>query len=370
MNTSDAANNSRLPRDARDRFWLLLFVAGLGAWIILGWTVDAHRAWRALLVNFLFFSSLACGMVTWPAVVLASRGTWMKQMESSALAGISFAPASVVALIALWIGGAWWAPWVTHTELPWKWWLNPTFLFARDLAALLVFWLLAAWFVRRRLAKAETRLAGWFIFAFCIVFSLLGFDLVMALYPHWYSSLFGGYFFISAMYIAVCGWTFVTLRNPVDVLQSSDLGKLVVAFSILTTYMMYSQLLPIWYENLPHETLYVVPRMNFNPWKALSIFLVASVYLGPLVILLTRWSKRTRPFLRGVCLAMLICLWIERWWLVTPALDRRMAYDGPGRVIAGVAVHVAITASFLGLFTLGLRRFHRQIPPGYFQEAR
>ena len=84
----------------------------------------------------------------------------------------------------------------------------------------------------------------------------------MALDPHWYSLLFGGYFFISGMYIAVAAWVApsatVDDRSTPDHLH--DLGKLVVAFSLLTTYMMYSQLLPIWYENLPEEIRFLVPR--------------------------------------------------------------------------------------------------------------
>ena len=45
------------------------------------------------------------------------------------------------------------------------------------------------------------------IVAYAFILTLLAFDLVMALDPHWFSSLFGGYFFVSGMYAAVAAWT-------------------------------------------------------------------------------------------------------------------------------------------------------------------
>jgi hypothetical protein len=39
-------------------------------------------------------------MATWPAVVLASRGTWMGPARSAALAAAAFAPAALAAYLA------------------------------------------------------------------------------------------------------------------------------------------------------------------------------------------------------------------------------------------------------------------------------
>ena len=133
------------------------------------------------------------------------------------------------------------------------------------------------------------------------------------------AALFGGYFFISGLYIAVGG---------VDVLSAlpsgarrrtalHDLGKLIVAFSLLTTYMMYSQLLPIWYENLPHEVRFVAaaPAASGH-WRWVSVALLAVVYLGPLVLLLTRWAKRTAWSLGAVAAAGAggTCGWSAGGW--------------------------------------------------------
>ncbi len=320
-----------------------LFAGGLAVWLLhLGG--DEGRAWRALLVNFLFFTSLAGGLVTWSAIVLASNGSWPGPLERFTFTGLGFAVPSLLALTLLWHFNSAWAPWPGQS-LHQGFWLNDSFLFARDLAALAAFWLMAAIYVRRRKRGEGRSLAGWLVLAYCLTWSLLGFDLVMALEPHGYSSLAGGYFFISGLYIAVTLWALLAcLRPQTDRERLHDLGKLVVAFSILTTYMLYAQLMPIWYENLPHETIFLRPRLD-QPWLPVSRFLLALVYLGPLVLLLPIRAKRSRAWLGSLTILLLFGLWVERWWLVMPIF---MPAPQLGWLEAGS------TAAFAGLTALAL----------------
>ena len=343
-------------RSVRSLIWAVIFVAGLGGWIVCVVTADAERAWRALLINFIYFTPLAAGMVVWPAAVMGSRGRWARTIEQPALAGVAFAPVSLLTFAALWFGRAHWAGWMRYKHLPNSAWLNTTFLFARDGAALVVLWALAAWFVARRQRGRPVALACWVAFAYCVVFTLLGFDMVMALDPHWFSTLFGGYFFVSGLYAALAAWTLITaLRFAApDRERLHDLGKLMVAFSLLTVYMMFSQLLPLWYENLPNEVRYAVPRLRFERWGWVSAALLALVYLGPLAVLLTRWSKRTPKFLGAFALAVLAGLWVERWWLVTPTLG--------GALVIGWT-EAFITAAFAAALALGIECFLRSAPP-------
>ena len=181
------------------------------------------------------------------------------------------------------------------------------------------------------------------IAVYCIVFTLFSFDFVMALLPEWRSGIFGAYFFISSLYLAIVLWTLLAVlqKQPVEVRH--DLGKLVLAFSVLTTSLLYMQLLTIWYENFPEETSYLIQRMHFADWKVVSWFLVLIVYLGPLGMLLTEWSKKNRFYLGAVSGLLLVGLWIERWWMVAPTFSRE-AHLG--------LVELAATAMVLGLFGL------------------
>ena len=336
--------------------WLLLALGGSLVWLFLLQGGDPGRAWRSLLINFLFFSSLSGGLAVWPAVVRTCNGRWHLEVERLAAAGIAFCVPSLLALILLWIGSPGWAPWY-RARLHQGIWLDNSFLFGRDLAALLFFWGLAIYYQRER-SRGQGRICGGIlILVYCLAFSLLGFDLVMALDPQWYSNLAGGYFFMSGLYIGITCWALLATRDPrASGDQLHDLGKLMVAFSLMTTYLMFAHLLPFWYENLPHEIRFLVPRMNFQPWKTVSFALLGVVYFGPLVLLLTEFSKRSRPVLGAITLLVLAGMWVERWWLVAPTFDPALRL--------GLS-EFSLAAAFLGLLGLGMELYHRRVafPP-------
>lgn len=337
--------------------WGVLALAGAVTW----WSCmegDAARAWRALLVSFLYFTSLSAGLVVWPAVVRGCNGNWHGPLERSGAAGVAFALPSLLALVLLWIGSPAWSPWY-GTTLHQGLWLNNDFVFGRNLAALLLFWGMALRYLRLRRTARARGAGNVLVLIYTLTFSLLGFDLVMALDPRWDSTLAGGYFFISGLYIAITGWAFLAAWQPdATAQQRHDLGKLVVAFSLMTVYLMYSHLLPIWYENLPREVPFVVPRLNYLPMRYLSYLLVALVYFGPLVLLLTERSKRNRVSLGLISLLVLVGLWFERWWLVVPSFEVQIRI-GPAELAAA--------AAGLGLFALGVDQFQRRVPQQYLR---
>ena len=396
--TSDH-NSAVLPPPATEEFgsaaWAGLAALGAAGWLACAAFQDPGPVWRALLVNFIFFTPLAAALVVWPAAVMLSRGTWMGPLRQDALAGASFAPLSLLAFAALWLGRSHWAGWLHEANLPNRAWLRDGFLFVRDGAALAVWWTVATVFARgasdRRpavrtedeiagvkpalrtvshpvepglfrlrhgiAAKMQTAevepkaLAGGVALAYALAFTLLAYDVVMALDPLWTSALFGGYFFISGMYAAVAALALIEARQPAPAPDRlHDLGKLVVTFSIMTTYLMFSQLLPIWYANLPHEIRFAVPRMKYLPWAGVSAALLAVVYLGPLILLLPARAKRSPRYLGAVCLLVLAGLWVERWWLVAPTL-------GQGFHVS--AADVSLGAAFAGALGWGVRRFGR-----------
>lgn len=301
--------------------WLLLAAGGIAAWLVQVNGAEEARAWRALLINFLFFSSLAGGLLVWPAIAATCHARWHLPVERLASAGIAFALPSVAALVLLWAGSGRWAPWPRihyHQGI----WLHPAFLFGRDLVALISFWGLGLCHLQRRRQGRGRRCGAVLVLTYCLVFSLLGFDLVMALDPYWHSNLAVGYFFISGLYIAMTCWALLSARDPAGMPdQLHDLGKLMVAFSLMTTYLMYAHLLPFWYENLPREVRFLVPRLNGAQWNPVSWLLLAVAYFGPLVLLLPVRAKRSRLALGGVALLVLCGMWLERWWLVAPTFD-------------------------------------------------
>jgi hypothetical protein len=332
--------------------WCAIFVLGVIGWLYFVFYDDQSRAWRALLINFIFWTPLASGMIVWPAVVISSQGIWARSLHRVAFGALYFAPISIAAFIALWIGQSHWAGWVFQQNLPQGFWLNPKFVFIRDIIALLIMWGLCVTFVNRAGKGVPGKIAGVLCFAYGVVFTLIAFDMVMALDPHWFSTLFGGYFFVSGMYAALAVWTVLSILSGITTAENRhDFGKLIVAVSLLTAYMMYSQLLPIWYENLFAEVRFVIPRLTITQWRYISVLLVVTIFLGPLVLLLTRWSKRSPVYLTAVSLLLLVCLWIERWWEVTPTLGGKLTFG---------LVELSITAAFAAAFLLSVIMFAKR----------
>ncbi len=335
---------------------LILLLGGIAAWVLLlFFGGDAPRAWRVLLINFLYFTPLATGLVTWSAVVIASKGYWAGNAERLAWTGFGFLIPSFILLIVLWIGSPQWAPWY-GIKTDKGFWLDNTFLFARNFVALAAFWGCAAWYLaRRRQGRATAMLpAALLIVVYSIVFSLIGFDLAMALNPAWSSAIFGAYFFISGLYNAIALWAFLAVWRPqYGSEMRSDFGRLIITFSILSTYFFFMQLLTIWYENLPRETSYVTVRMNYPGWNAVSLRLIILLYLSPVVLLLTTWSKRNRAWLGAVALVLLIGIWFQRWWLVMPGLLPQIQFGW---------TEVAGTAAVLGLMWIGMDLASRRLP--------
>ncbi|MCM0080899.1 hypothetical protein L4X63_04765 [Geomonas sp. Red32] len=348
-----STSNPPLPASGRVVLWLLLAVGGCAVWALLVNGAEPERAWRSLLINFLFFTSLSGGLVVWPAVVESCNGRWHLGIDRLPAAGIGYAVPSLAVLVILWIGSSAWAPWYQRQFAQGRW-LDNSFLFARDFTALLIFWGTAALYLHQR-RHGRSRISGpVLVLVYALCFSLLGFDLVMALDPHWHSNLAGGYFFMSGLYIAIACWGLLaTLGSQAEPDQLQDIGKLVVAFSLMSTYLMYAHLLPFWYENLPREIRFLVPRMHNESWRGVSYLLVGLVYFGPLVLLLTIKSKRTRWSLGGICLLVLVGMWIERWWLVAPTFQVRLDF--------GLS-ELSLAAANIGILGLGMEMFHRYLP--------
>jgi hypothetical protein len=356
MSSNNENTGIRLPRlFYSPAWWAIVMLAGIGLFVLVMIFGDTRRVWESLLVNFVMFTPMSAAMVVWPAIVMASRGTWLRQVEFAALTGLSFAPVSLLLFGFLIIGSPYWAAWMHHEHLHNSAWLNAPFLFSRDGAALIFQWILSLIFVIKvRKGGTPKKLAAWLILSYALVFSLLGFDLVMALDAHWFSALFGAYFMISGVYAAIAAWTAGSLfRSDVDVSHKSDMGKLIVAFSLLTTYFMYSQLIVIWYENLPHEVRQVLPRLEIGPWNIISAVLLGLVYLGPLWLLLTRGSKRNKYYLAAISILIVSCLWLERWWEVIPTLH--------GAFTFGFA-EITTTIAVLGAFLFGASLLSKRLP--------
>jgi len=193
-------------------------------------------------------------------------------------------------------------------------------------------------------------LAPLLILMWITAFTLLAVDMSMSLLPGFLSVIWGPYYFIGgwltllAFVAVVAGWhAGFRERNLWSPWQFHDLGKLLFAFAIFWTYLWFSQLIVIWYGNIPRETNWFVQRteQGFAPLLALQMILIFGL---PFILLLGRAPKMRPRWLAFVALLILLGFWIERYNLVFPSI-------WVGSPPLGFP-EVAIFVGFLGLFGL------------------
>jgi Ni/Fe-hydrogenase subunit HybB-like protein len=97
-----------------------------------------------------------------------------------------------------------------------------------------------------------------------------------------------------------------------------DLGKWVFAFSLVWTYMWFSQFMLIWYSNIPEEVTYFTARLEVDNYRFLFWFSMIINFVVPVVLLMSRDAKRHNGTLIIVSIIILIGHWINSYLLVAP----------------------------------------------------
>jgi hypothetical protein len=159
--------------------------------------------------------------------------------------------------------------------------------------------------------------------------SVLAFDWIMSLEPHWFSTMFGVIFmagsalaFIAAL-ILICQ-AFQRnglLVHSVNREHYHDLGKWLFALTVFWAYVSFSQYMLIWYGNIPEETFWFKYRLE-GSWLYVSLFLAAGHFLLPFFAMLPRAMKRNRTVLGLFAGWMLIMHYTDLCWQVMPVFHR------------------------------------------------
>jgi len=282
---------------------------------------DPARAWGAYLANVLFWSSLAAGAVSLSAAITVCEGRWAGQLQPLAEGWVRplVAVLGLSVLLPLGADSIW--PWAREPVSGLEGWLAPAAVFGRDAVALAGLAALALWFTRGT-PGARTRRAVLLLLGFVLVWSLLAVDLVMSLEERWVSTLFGPYFFIGGAYAALASLAPLARHRGLELDRDTwhDLGKLLLGFALLWTYLFWSQYLVIWYGNLPREIRFWTIRTGTPGWRLWGTVVLLACFVVPFVALLSRELKRRAGAIALLSLFPLVGMWAERLFLVLPSL--------------------------------------------------
>ncbi|HEX8392743.1 MAG TPA: hypothetical protein VF665_10345 [Longimicrobium sp.] len=379
-----------------------LVLAVLGALAAVFLSPSSQRTWNAFHFNWMFWSSVAIGMVMFAVALHLTNARWAWSIKRFPLGGVAFLPFAFLLFIPLMLGGkdVFFHHWLPHeingvmhnpiegdAVLEAKaGWLNFTFLFVRSLAGMAVLFGLAMWFAYHQLRadvhgldKAGRRsfAHGWLrgsgtanvrqiaaesqhkalkigVFtavAYAIVWGFVGMDVAMLTLPHFYSTMFPVAFFISAFHSGLAMTAIMVvlyrgslrLQSFITERQFHDLGKLIFAFAVFWMYINWSQYVVIWYGLLPHEQEYFI--LKFLKFGPLVIAAVLLIFVLPFFGLLPRSVKKVPQILAGFCVLILAGHWLERFLLATP----NFWLAEWGTVGIGLP-EIAMALAFLGLF--------------------
>ncbi len=354
--------SQNLSRRVSSVLWALVVIGAVtfAASLVAGY---AQRAWQIYYVNFVFWTAIAQGGIVFSAAYRMTNGTWGEPFRRTGEGMIAFLPVSFVLFAGVFLGRSEIYPWL-HEATGKESWLNTPFFFARDAAIFLFMLWLSYRYVSMSLrpelgryrahipdplrAFAGRLTRGWegdaaedarsrssmaklvpaMLISFVVLYTLLGFDLLMSLSPRWYSTLYGWLFFLHGFYgalvvitiLAVAARKAFALEAGFSPSQFHDLGRLVMGFCMLSGGFYWSQYLVIWYGNLTEEIPYLLARFHNPLWAPFTWYYIVFAFFFPLAIFLSKRAKE-KPFVLVIVASIILSsLFVERFLAVAPFL--------------------------------------------------
>jgi hypothetical protein len=348
---------------------------GGAACAIMG-TANPKQFFFSWLVSFLFFLSLSLGGLFFVLIQYAAQGGWGIVLRRIGEATFAALPAMAALFLPLLLGLAdlysWAVPGAAEHDALLQWkapYLNVPFFVARAAIYFASWSFIALLYYRGSRGQDVSgdpgvsarlrRLAGPAIIVLALTQTFASVDWIMSLTPHWYSTIFGVYFFAGSFvgFIALLSVVTVAMRGArlLDTVISPehlhDIGKLLFAFTAFWAYIGFSQFFLIWYANLPEETIWYKVRME-GSWMQVSLLLVVGHFVAPFFYLMGRTVKRKGATLAVGGAWLLAMHFVDIYWQVMPTLHP----EGVRVSALDVAALVATGGCFVAAVSWLMRR--------------
>lgn len=332
-----------------------------------------NKPWAALYVACIFFMLISLGALAFYAIQQVAQAGWSPVLFR-VMQGITayLLPGSIIFFILLLLSGfhlnhlfVWMADGITDPTKPnydhliagKSGYLNFPFWIIRALLFLTV-WNLYRYYSRKNcLAQDESndnsfykknfKLSAAFLVFFIVSESIMSWDWIMSVDPHWFSTLFGWYVFASFFVSGITTIQMVTIylksKGYLENVNSShihDLSKFMFGISVFWTYLWFSQFMLIWYANIPEEVTYFVTRINdygITFWGA-----VVMNFIFPILLLINTDFKRIFWIIVMAGIIILIGHYVDFFNMIMPATVGDRWFIG--------IPEISSLAFFLGLF--------------------
>ena len=330
-----------LPASVQKTGMLLL---GIGVVFgLLNFLVDFQHALLTYLMTYIFLVTIAVGSLFLIALEYVAGAEWSTPIRRVVEFFASLIPWLLILVIPLLFNikniFIWAHPDIVAADkiltakTPY---LNATFFTIRSVVSILL-WALFYFILTKNsrkqdetkdqnLTKKNIIVSAIFIPVFAITITVTAVDWMMSLEPHWFSTIFGVYFFAGSVLAGLSVATIATvllkekgLLHPAMVEDHYfSLGALLFAFINFWAYIAFSQFLLIWYANLPEETSWFMLRGN-GGWLIMSFILIIVHFVVPYSALLSQPSKKDPKRLKIVAVWILFAHLIDCYWLIMPS---------------------------------------------------
>jgi len=334
-----------------------------------------NKPWAALYVACIFFMLISLGVLVFYAIQQVAQAGWSPVLFRVMQGITAYLPVgSVIFFILLVLCGLhfnhlfiWLDPKVVaHDELiaNKSGYLNFPFWIIRA-AIFLIGWNLYRYYSRKNcLAQDEAnddsfykknfKMSASFLVFFIVTESIMSWDWIMSVDPHWFSTLFGWYvfasFFVSSITVICLVTLYLKSKGYLEHVNTShihDLAKFMFGFSVFWTYLWFSQFMLIWYANIPEEITYFVTRIQLYNLPFFGA--VAMNFLFPILILINTDFKRITWILVMAGVVILLGHYIDFFNMIMPGTVGDRWFIGISEIASilfflGLFIYVVFTA--------------------------
>ena len=329
-----------------------------------------NKPWAAVYVAAIFFMLISLGALAFYAIQNAAQAGWSPVLFRVMEAISSYLIPGAIIVFLLLVAGVlhwhhlfiWMDPAVVaedHLIKQKSGYLNGPFMLIRA-AIFFGGWIFYRQYSRKRSLeqdeatdnlsyKKSFKAAASFLVFFIVTESIMSWDWIMSVDPHWYSTLFGWYVFASFFVSGITSIALITLylksRGYLEYVNTShihDLAKFMFGISVFWTYLWFSQFMLMWYADMPEEVVYFKMRIdNYN----LPFFgMVVMNFVFPVLILINTDFKRLSWIVTMAGIVILCGHYIDFYNMIMPATVGDQWFIGAGEI--------GSVLFFLGLFIL------------------
>ena len=304
-----------------------------------------NKPWAAFYVACIFFMLISLGVLAFYAIHVVAQAGWTPVLNRVMQGIAAYLPVgSVIFFIFLLLCGfhmnhlfVWLDPQVVaHDKLIQAkvGYLNFPFWIIRA-AIFLIGWNAYRYFSRKYcLAQDDSdnnsfyrknfNISAMFLVFFIVTESIMSWDWIMSIDPHWFSTLFGWYvfasFFVSGITVICLVALYLKSQGALEFVNTShihDLAKYMFGFSVFWTYLWFSQFMLIWYANIPEEVTYFLTRIELYNLPFFGAVVMNFVF--PILILMNTDFKRITWILVMAGVVLLLGHYIDFFLMIMPS---------------------------------------------------